>query len=114
MKRKNLEKTIVLGLLWGSSVCGTAWADYTISDDGNSITFDTGVKTVGSSVSKDSYDGNKPLNDFKNIIITATDEHGLDLQTNRVDFSNSDITVTVNSTKKIKMVQDYITMCLIL
>ena len=100
MKRKNLEKTIVLGLLWGSSVCGTAWADYTISDDGNSITFDTGVKTVGSSVSKDSYDGNKPLNDFKNIIITATDEHGLDLQTNRVDFSNSDITVTVNSTKK--------------
>ena len=99
MKGKNLERAVILGLILSAGVYGTAWAAYEISNDGNTITFDSGVKTVGSSVSKDSYDGNKPLNNFKNIIITSNDEHGLDLQTNRVDFSNSNITVTLNSTK---------------
>ena len=99
MKGKNLERAVILGLLLSTGVYGTAWAAYEISNDGNTITFDSGVKTVGSSVSKDSYDGNKPLNNFKNIIITSNNEHGLDLQTNRVDFSNSNITVTVNSNK---------------
>ena len=86
-------------LTLGMLPMGNAWASWTISEDGNTITFDEGVKTVGSSVSKDSYEGEKPLNTFENIIINANNTHGMDLQTNRVDFSNSNITVNVNGTK---------------
>ena len=35
--KKNLEKAIVLGLLLSTSVYSAAWADFTISEDGNTL-----------------------------------------------------------------------------
>lgn len=101
MKKKILTKHILMALAMAAMVpAGQAWAAWQISEDGQTITFEEGIKTVGNSVVSSSYDGEKPLNEFENIIINATDTHGMDLMTNRVDFPISNITVTVNGNTK--------------
>lgn len=38
MKGKNLERAVILGLILSTGVYGTAWAEFTISEDGKTLT----------------------------------------------------------------------------
>lgn len=94
MKRKNLEKIIVLGLLLSSSMYGTAWAGYTISDDGNSITFDSSVYFAGDNIPQYDVDGNKKsLEKFDNVVISVTNGQGLHSDSGRITLKKLHITV---------------------
>lgn len=99
MKGKNLERAVILGLILSAGVYGTAWAEYEVSDDGNTITFNEGIFTQG--LNKYEFNG-KELNKYQNIIINAenTTKYGWELNTNRIDFSGSNVTITVTGDKE--------------
>lgn len=72
MKKKNLEKAVILGLLLGTSIYGTAWAsqenpweDCIIDKDANTITFN------GRLYIPDNYDNYLTLPSYNKIIINS-------------------------------------------
>lgn len=101
MKRKNLEKIIVLGLLLSSSVYGTAWAYITptIDDNGNLII--KANETVGTEFE---VDGKKyDLKDYENVEIhfeaEGNQNRPLGVYSARYDLYNTNITVYVEGTE---------------
>lgn len=73
-RRKNLEKAIVLGLLLSTSVYGTAWAGYNVSEDGKTLTITD--SQLGSNNSK--YDG-KTLVILKKLMLLSKEIMGMTL-----------------------------------
>lgn len=92
MKRKNLEKIIVLGLLLSSSMYGTAWADFTISEDGNTlISNDSPITDYEPS----DFSG-RELSSFKKIIIEVNNEPGLKTWSGKYNLNDTNVEITVN------------------
>ena len=89
MKRKNLEKIIVLGLLLSSSVYGTAWADFTISEDGKML---TATENLNGYKNKDN------LPNFDKIIINSDTVGGL--KTWGVTYNLNNVYVTTLGNKE--------------
>lgn len=87
MKRKNLEKIIVLGLLLSSSVYGTAWADFTISEDGKMLTATENL---------DGYKNKDNLPNFDKIIINSDTVGGLKTWGGTYNLNNVYVTTIMN------------------
>ena len=113
-RKKNLERAIILGLILSTGVYGTAWA-YSISSDGNTITFngeyshdEVDDKGNVNHIYKDQLVseeyhklyGNKEINEFENIIINFTPQHdgfrANDPYSFRLTAPETNITIIVN------------------
>lgn len=93
MKRKNLEKIIVLGLLLSSSVYGTAWADFTISEDGKTL---YGTQNLADYKAME-HDG-RELSSFDKIIINADNVYGLETYSGKFIMPNTNVIINVTGT----------------
>ncbi len=104
MKRKNLEKIIVLGLLLSSSVYGTAWAAEYSQDDWHidpenpkKLIVDNATKVIRS----DNTFGGKSLSDFDVVEITykptgsGGENRAFGVYSAQYDIPNTNIIVTV-------------------
>lgn len=103
MKKKNLEKAVILGLLLSTGVYGTAWATITPTiDESGKLIIDTN-ETVSNNYSFEK-DGEKyDLGDFKDIEInfkeneetTNDKKRPLGIYSARYDLQDTNITVNV-------------------
>ena len=93
--KKNLEKAIVLGLLLSTSVYSAAWADFTISEDGNTLI------SNGSPITdyKSSDFSGRELSSFKKIIIEVNNEPGLKTWSGKYNLNDTNVEITVNGYK---------------
>ena len=76
MKKKNLEKAIILGLILSTGVYGTAWAQYEGLRDGQTVSIDDELHLVFEQARKD---GGISINDLKQSLQrykTYIDENG--------------------------------------
>lgn len=92
MKRKNLEKIIVLGLLLSSSVYGTAWADFTISEDG---------KTLTATENLNNYKNKDELPNFDKIIINSDTVGGLKTWGGTYNLNNVYVTTLLGNEENV-------------
>ena len=93
MKGKNLERAVILGLLLSTSIYGTAWAAYEISDDGNQLILTDEVITNASAKYND-----RNLSSFKEIHITATNKDAISGSSQRYDLSETNVYVNISGT----------------
>ena len=87
MKGKNLERTVILGLLLSTGVYGTAWADFTISEDG---------KTLTATKNLDGYKDKGNLSNFDTIKITTGSTGGLKTWGGKYNLKDVYVTTTGN------------------
>ena len=92
MKGKRLGKQICLALMLSSVMPMAAWADYTISEDGKTLTLSN--QQIGNNDA--TYDGKK-ISDFENVIVTNKGNHGNDPYSYRLDAPNTNVNITINS-----------------
>ena len=85
MKGKNLERAVILGLLLSTGVYGTAWADFTISEDGKTLTATENLNGY-----KDS------LSNFDTIKITTDSTGGLKTWGGKYNLNDIYVTTTGN------------------
>ena len=93
MKGKNLEKAVILGLLLSTGVYGTAWADFTISEDGKTLHGTENLANYNSS----EYEG-RELPSFDKIILDMDNARGLETFSGRFIMPNTDVEITVKGT----------------
>ena len=93
MKGKNLEKAVILGLLLSTGVYGTAWADFTISEDGKTLHGTENLANYNSS----EY-GGRELPSFDKIILDMDNARGLETFSGRFIMPNTDVEITVKGT----------------
>lgn len=92
MKRKNLEKIIVLGLLLSSSVYGTAWAGFTIDKQTNTLIGNENL----SKYQQDEYE----LSSFDNIRIDIDSKnqvYGWGTIGGRLNIPTTNLEIIINS-----------------
>lgn len=87
MKGKNLERTVILGLLLSTSIYGTAWAEFTISEDG---------KTLTATENLDGYKDKGNLSNFDTIKITTGSTGGLKTWGGKYNLKDVYVTTTGN------------------
>lgn len=99
MKKKNLEKAVILGLLLSTSIYGTAWAsqdnpwsDYIIDKEANTITLN------GRLYIPDNYDNYLTLPSYSKIIINSELTNGLYMTGYNYGLiaPDTDLEITVN------------------
>ena len=92
MKGKNLERAVILGLLLSTGVYGTAWAEFTVDEETNTL--------IGNGSPITEYDANnfngKALSSYDKIIIDVTNESGLKTWSGKYNLPNTDVEITVN------------------
>lgn len=94
MKRKNLEKIIVLGLLLSSSMYGTAWADFTIDKQTNTLIGNENLANY----QQDEYE----LSSFDNIRIDIDSKnqvYGWGKQGGRLNIPTTNLEIIINSNR---------------
>ncbi|PWM78904.1 MAG: hypothetical protein DBY32_05395 [Phascolarctobacterium sp.] len=93
--KRNLERAVILGLLLSTSVYSTAWADFTISEDGNTLI------SNGSPITdyKSSDFSGRELSSFKKIIIEVNNEPGLKTWSGKYNLNDTNVEITVNGYK---------------
>lgn len=94
MKGKNLERTVILGLLLSTGVYGTAWADFWESDNGKILYGDENL---------DNYPEKSKLSNFDKIEIDMNvngeeNTGGYKTWSGRLNLPNTDFKVTINGT----------------
>ena len=87
MKGKNLERAVILGLILSAGVYGTAWADFTISEDG---------KTLTATENLDGYKDKGNLSNFDTIKITTGSTGGLKTWGGKYNLKDVYVTTTGN------------------
>ena len=87
MKGKNLERAVILGLILSTGVYGTAWADFTISEDG---------KTLTATENLDGYKDKGNLSNFDTIKITTGSTGGLKTWGGKYNLKDVCVTTTGN------------------
>lgn len=87
MKSKNLERAVILGLILSTGVYGTAWADFTISEDG---------KTLTATENLDGYKDKGNLSNFDTIKITTGSTGGLKTWGGKYNLKDVCVTTTGN------------------
>lgn len=99
MKRKNLEKIIVLGLLLSSSVYGTAWAadNYQIIDNYTLIINEAIGQVNGDELHRsDKFKyGDKYFSDYENVTINASNQKGIRSDSLRLNAPKMNLTINV-------------------
>jgi outer membrane autotransporter protein len=94
MKRKNLEKIIVLGLLLSSSMYSTAWADFTIDKQTNTLIGNENLANY----QQDEYE----LSSFDNIRIDIDSKnqvYGWGKQGGRLNIPTTNLEIIINSNR---------------
>ena len=92
MKSKNLERAVILGLLLNTSICGSAWAEFTVDEETNTL---IGNGSPITDYNPNNFNG-KALSSYDKIIIDVTNESGLKTWSGRYNLSNTDVEITVN------------------
>lgn len=99
MKRKNLEKIIVLGLLLSSSMYGTAWAadNYQIIDSNTLIINEAIGQVNGDELHRsDKFKyGDKYFSDYENVTINASNQKGIKSDSLRLNAPKMNLTINV-------------------
>lgn len=92
MKGKNLERAVILGLLLSTGVYGSAWAEFTVDEETNTL---IGNGSPITDYNPNNFNG-KALSSYDKIIIDVTNESGLKTWSGRYNLSNTDVEITVN------------------